>query len=369
MEINRVIKYLDDWLPEATAWTDDNIGLQVGNPQNHLSNILLALELDNKVLKQAIKKKANLIITHHPFIFTPLKNLNFQTNPKAQIIKELIENDITLYSAHTNLDYVKGGVSFELAEQIKLRNINFLNHQKSNQYKIVVFLPEHSVKVVSDAIFNAGGGIIGEYSECSTINSVTGTFKGSSLSKPTVGRANNFEKVDEVRLEILVDAWKLDNVVESMKLAHPYEEPAYDIVVLKNKNSNYGAGAIGEFEKPMNVKEFLAHIKESLKANGLKYTHGNKSKIKNVAVCGGSCSDLISSAISANADAFITSDIKYHTFQDAENRIMLVDAGHYETEVPVLNVLKRKLDILLQGNKIKVFKYSGSTNPIKFYNK
>lgn len=371
MDIKRVIKYLEDWLPKATAWKSDNIGLQVGNPQNRVSNILLALELNNKVLHQAIKKKSNLIITHHPFIFTPLKNLNFQNNSTSQLIKELIKNDITLYSAHTNLDYAKEGVSFELAKQLQLHNINFLNTQTNNEYKLVVYIPEQNVKVVSEAIFSAGGGIIGEYSECSVRNTVTGTFKGSSLSKPTVGKANNLELVDEVRLEVLVSSWKLDKVVEAMKLAHPYEEPAFDIIVLKNRSNNYGAGAIGELEMSMNTNKFLAHIKSSLKTDGIKYTLGNKSKIKKVAVCGGSCSDLVGSAVSAKADAFITSDVKYHTFQDAENEIMLIDAGHYETERPVLSAVKRKLDDFLRksNSDIKVSKYSGSTNPVKFYNK
>lgn len=370
MVINRVIKYLEDWAPKGIAWEKDNIGLQVGDLSVKTSNILLALEFDKKVLQQAIRKKCNLIITHHPFIFNPIKSLNFATNTKSQLIKELIKHNITLYSAHTNLDYTKDGVSFELAKRIKLQNIQFLEPQISNQYKLVVYVPLENVDEVSNAIFNAGGGIIGEYSKCSTQTIVDGTFEGSKMSKPSIGIKNNFETVTEVRLEVLINSWKLNSIINAIKLIHPYEEPAYDVFVLKNKNINYGAGAIGELQKGLNIKEFLSHIKTTLKTDGLKYTVGKKSKIKKVAVCGGSCSDLLNSAIASQVDAFITADIKYHTFQDAENRITLIDAGHYETEIPVLDPVKRKLDKFIknENSTTKVFKYSGSTNPIKFYN-
>jgi len=369
MKINYVIKNFEKWTPPGVAWLKDNVGLQLGNPKDEVSNIFLALDLDEKVIQQAIRKKCNLIITHHPFIFNPIKKLNFDTSKKSQIIKELIKNNITLYSAHTNLDYTKGGVSFELANKLKLMNIKFLELQESNQYKLVIYIPEKNVDVLANAIFNAGAGVIGEYSKCSSRSNVNGTFEGSIISNPTIGKANKFEIVNEVRLEVLVNSWELNSVIETMKLVHPYEEPAFDVFVLKNKNVNYGAGAIGSLEYSMNPTEFLAHITKSLKTNGLKYTLGKAPKIKTVAVCGGSCSNLIENAIAQNADAFITADVKYHTFQDAKNKIMLIDAGHYETEVPILNKIKKTLDKFIKDENadIKVYKYSGTTNPIRFY--
>lgn len=370
MHINQVIKYFEEWAPKEVAWENDNIGLQVGNPKNQVTNIMLSLELDEKVFEQALKKNCNLIITHHPFIFNPIKNLNFSSSRKAKLIEKLIQEKISIYSAHTNLDYTKGGVSFELAKKLGLKNIQFLVNQESNQYKLVVYVPSDNVDEVSNAIFNAGGGIIGEYSKCSARNLVDGTFEGSKISNPTIGKKNVFEKVTEVRLEILVNSWELNLIIAAMKSVHSYEEPAFDVFVLKNKNVNYGAGAIGEFPTPMNLREFLSHTSKSLKAEALKYTLGNSSKIKRVAVCGGSCSDLINNAITSKADAFITADIKYHTFQDAENNILLIDAGHYETEVHVLNPIKLRLNKFIKKDKskVKVFKYSGSTNPVKFYN-
>ncbi len=370
MHIDQVIKYFEEWAPKGAAWKGDNIGLQVGNPKNQVTNILLALELDKKVFEQAVKKNCNLIITHHPFIFNPIKNLNFSKNRKAKLIEKLIQENISVYSAHTNLDFTKGGVSFELAKKLGLKNIQFLVNQESNQYKLVVYVPTDSVDKVSDAIFNAGGGIIGEYSKCSTQNFVDGTFEGSEISNPTIGKKNILEKVKEVRLEVLVNSWKLNSTINAMKSVHPYEEPAFDVFMLKNKNVNFGAGAIGELNTTMSCKEFLSHTRKSLKAASLKYTLGNSSKIKMVAVCGGTCSDLINNAIASNADAFITADVKYHTFQEAENNILLIDAGHYETEIHVLNTIKLRLDkfIKKEKHKVKVFKYSGSTNPVKFYN-
>ena len=370
MTINKVLTYFEKWAPKGAAWEDDNIGLQVGNPKDLISNVMLSLELDERVLKQALKKNCNLIITHHPFIFTPIKNLNFATNPKSQLIKKLIENNITLYSAHTNLDFTKDGVSFELAKKVGLKNIQFLVNQESNQYKLVVYTPLENVEQVSNAIFNAGGGIIGEYSKCSSQSIVEGTFEGSEKSNLTVGKKRELERVTEVRLEVLVNSWELSSIINVMKSVHPYEEPAYDIFMLKNKNTNYGSGAIGELSASMNLNEFLSHVSKALKVDGLKYVKGNSTKIKKVAVCGGTCSDLMGATIVAKADAFITADVKYHTFQDAENRITLIDAGHYETEVPVLKPVKEKLEKFFkeEKSKIKVFKYQGSTNPVKFYN-
>lgn len=368
MHGTEIIKYLEEWAPPGAAWKDDNVGLQVGTGDVKIKNILLALELNQKVLSQAIKKNCNFIFTHHPFIFTPLQKLDFKNDPKAAIIRGLIKNDITLYSAHTNLDFTKGGVSFELAKKLKLKNIEFLVNQDSNQYKLVVFVPIDDVSIVSEAIFNAGGGIIGEYQKCSSQLIGEGTFEGSEKSNPHVGKKNKFETVIEVRLEVLVHSWKLNSVIKAMKDVHPYEKPAYDIYMLKNKNSNYGYGAVGILEKAMKVDEFLSHIKVNLGADAIRFTHGTGKRIKRIAVCGGSCSDLINSAISSNVDAFITADIKYHTFQDSENKILLIDAGHYETEVPILDSIKTKLTGLVKNGNVKVFKYNGSTNPIKFYN-
>lgn len=370
MTCREVFKYLEEWAPKEIAWQNDNVGLQVGHTNKKVKNILISLELTEEVLKYAVKKNCNLIITHHPLIFHQIKNLNLNANSNSKLIEQLIKHEITLYSAHTNLDFAKNGVSFQLAKVLGLKNISFLKNLESNQFKLIVFVPEKDLEKVAAAIFNAGGGIIGEYSNCSYRSKGEGTFKGSEVSNPAVGIKGVYEKVSEVKLEVLVDFWKINEVIKSMLLAHPYEEPAYDIYPLKNKNVNFGVGAIGNFEKLLTASELMNLVSKKLGNKQIKFVQGASRKIRKVAVCGGSGSDLLEEAINKNADALITADIKYHTFHTAFKKIWLIDAGHYETEKPILDILQKKLTELLQVNtNIKVIKFNGNTNPIKIYNK
>jgi len=365
-----IIKYLEGWAPKGIAWDKDNVGLQVGDPEIKIKNILLSLDLKEEVIEGALKENCNLIITHHPILYHPIKNLDFSKNRIARMIEKLIKNNITLYSAHTNLDFTKHGVSYQLAQRLTLQNIRFLKNLSENQLKLSVFVPVSNINKVAEAIHQSGGGIIGEYSHCSFRTPGTGTFKGSDKSNPAIGDKGVVEFVEEVKLEILVDEWKLNQVVGAMKKAHPYEEVAYDIFPLKNDNVNYGIGAIGELKDTMDTNDFLGFVASKLKTSTLRYAKSKKQKIKTVAVCGGSCGDLVNEAIKQNADAFVTADLKYHTFQDAEGKILLIDAGHYETEAPILDEIKKRLEFLLNKNKnIKVLKFKGSTNPIVFYNK
>ncbi|MGD8306408.1 MAG: Nif3-like dinuclear metal center hexameric protein, partial [Ignavibacteria bacterium] len=356
------------WAPKEIAWEKDNVGLQVGSGSRQIKNIMLCLELTEGVVKEAVKKNCSFIITHHPLLFRPLNKINTEKDKISKLVSTLIKKDITLYSAHTNLDFTKDGVSHILAKKLQLDNIKFLEKISDKKYKLVVFVPENSVKMVSRAIHNAGGGIIGNYTRCSFRLKGTGTFKGTDESKPAIGVKDNLEYVDEIRLEVLVDNWKVKSVVNAMIKAHPYEEVAYDIYPLKNETVNYGMGAIGILEKPLKRNAFLTHVCKSLKTKNLRFTNSTNRSIRKVAVCGGSCSDMLNSVIASGADAFVTADIKYHTFQDAEDNILLIDAGHYETEVHVLEELNKRLKSFTRNKSdIKVFKYGGSTNPVNFY--
>lgn len=370
MTVKEIIKYLEDWAPRGVAWQKDNVGLQVGEPEIKIKNILLSLDTQEEVIENAIKENCNLIITHHPLIYYPLKNLDFSKNRKARLIERLIKNQIALYSAHTNLDFTKHGVSYQLAKRLNLKKVRFLKNLSDNQFKIAVFVPISHVDKVAEAIHQSGGGIVGEYSHCGFRTQGTGTFKGSDESNPALGKKGVVESVEEVKLEILIDEWKINNVIKEMKKVHPYEEVAYDIFPLKNDNVNFGMGAIGELENPLDTNEFLSFVSSKLKASTLKYAKSNKKKIKFVAVCGGSCGELLDEAIKQDADAFVTADLKYHTFQDAGSKILLIDAGHYETELPILDEIRKRLEIFLAENrKIRILKFKGSTNPIVFYNK
>lgn len=367
MKCKDIIKYLEDWAPKGIAWDKDNVGLQVGSIKKNITNIILCLEVTEEVVREAINKNCNLIISHHPLLFSPIKKVDLDKQ-EGKILELLIKKNITVYSAHTNLDFTKEGVSFQLAKKLRLKKINFLQHLSSNQTKIIVFVPKEYVETVAEAMHANGAGIIGEYSNCSFRTIGLGTFKGSEKSSPMIGKKLKLESVDEVKLEMIVNKFDLPKVLTAMKSAHPYEEIAYDIYPLLNENVNYGMGAIGELEKEINAKDFLRHISKSINVKGFRYTEGKiNSKIKKVAVCGGSGSDLLEVAINKGADAFITADVKYHTFHDANKRILLVDAGHYETERIVLDELKNRISNLLESSN-KVYKFSGSTNPVVFYN-
>ncbi len=370
MTCKDIIKYFESWVPKEIAWQKDNVGLQVGSTEREIKNILLCLEVTGKTLDDAIKKDCNLIITHHPLLFNPLKKIDLQKDKTSKLIERIIKNDITLYSAHTNLDFTKDGVSFELARVLNLQKVDFLVYSKSNQYKLVIFVPVDFTDKVAGAIFENGGGIIGEYSNCSFMTSGTGTFKGSEKSNPSAGRKGIEEKVNEVKLEVILDSWKLKNVLAAVLKIHPYEEPAYDVYPLENSNLKYGAGTIGELDKAMDQKEFLKYVAGRLEIKNFRYVKGSRNQIKKVALCGGAGGEMINDAVRSGADAFITADIKYHAFHDAAGEILLIDAGHYETEIHSLNEVKRRLESYIGkfNTEIKVYKYNGTTNPIIFYN-
>jgi len=368
MNIHSVLEFIEGWAPPQVAWQKDNVGLQVGSLNGKVENVLLCLEATHEVVSEAVKKKCNLIISHHPLLFSPLKKIDIDRDSNAQITKQLLHHNITLLSFHTNLDFTLDGVSFALAKKLELEQVQFLVHQKENQSKLVVFVPEIALEKVSSALFEAGAGTIGEYEKCSFRGNGFGTFQGSEASQPAVGEKNVFETVREIRLEVLLDDWKLGKAITAMKAVHPYEEPAFDIYPLKNENKKYGFGAIGKLAKPMTQNEFLLHVSTKLKT-AVRYSDGNGKLISTVAVCGGSGSELLKDAAASNADAFVTADIKYHTFHDAKNKILLIDAGHYETEIHILPEIKLRLTqfFKMKNENKKVFLFGKTSNPIKFF--
>jgi len=367
MKCDKVIKIIENWAPKSIAWEKDNVGLQVGSLSRNVKNILLCLDVNEKVVDEAVQKKCDLIISHHPLLFSPVKKIDVEKDRRSRIIEKLIKKNITLYSAHTNLDFTKAGVSYQLAGKLGLINQNFLQPLSSNQNKLIVFVPNNFADKVAEAMHNTGAGIIGEYSHCSFRTTGTGTFKGSEKSKPSIGIKGNVELVDEVKIEVIVNSFDLKKVISEMKKVHPYEEVAYDVYPVLNENPNYGIGVIGELKKEMQEKDFLNLVSRTLGIKNFRFAKGNSVKIKRVAVCGGSGSDLLDTAIRNKADAFVTADVKYHTFQEAEDNILLVDAGHFETEIHSLDEIKNRIEKSFE-EKIKVYKYSGSTNPVVFYN-
>lgn len=367
MKCKDIFRIVENWAPKGAAWSKDNPGLQVGCSEDDIRGVLLCLEVTLEVIEEAKKKKCNLIISHHPLLFRPLAKLDIQHDPQAKIIESLIKNNITLYSAHTNLDFTKDGVSFQLAKVLGLNNIEFLVPSESNQFKLIVFLPEADLLKVSKALFALGCGNIGEYENCSFSSFGTGTFKGSALSNPTVGKVNKFVTVPEKRFEITIDKWQVSQVIEEIKKVHSYEEPAIDIIPIENINKNFGAGAIGELSRPLAKDKFLKYVSKKLGIKNFRYAETDKTIISKVAVCGGAGIEVLPKALRINADALITADIKYHNFFDAGRNILLIDAGHYETEILVLDEIKERLNKILKNVSFEIHKFSGSTNPINYY--
>jgi dinuclear metal center YbgI/SA1388 family protein len=365
MRIQDIQKIIEEWAPTEIAQEEDNVGLQVGSSEKEIRRILVALEITPEVIREAIRKKADLIVTHHPMLFHPLKTVTDSTS-SGRFVQQLVQNDLAVYSAHTNLDFARDGVSFALAERLGLVDINFLEHSVSGLKKISVFVPPDHVDGVADAMANAGAGIIGDYERCSFRIHGTGTFQPQPGASPSVGTVGNFEKVPEVRLEMLVPGSRLTPVISAMLTAHPYEEVAYDVYPLENRSRDFGAGAIGNLKTSVSLRHFLKRIKASLSIPGVRFSGDPDSKVKRVAVCGGAGGSLLPAAIKEQADVFVTADVKYHTFQDARDKIALVDAGHYETEWPVLEALVRRLRraITESGEEIRAFVTTVVTNPI-----
>jgi dinuclear metal center YbgI/SA1388 family protein len=342
MTICSIASFLEQWAPKELAWEKDNVGLQVGNATDDVQRIIVALDVTENVILDAIHQKAELIISHHPLIFRPLKSVT-EHDRVGKLVRMLVQHNIALYSAHTNLDFTNNGVSIALAEKLELTNIKFLVPAQSMHKKIVVFVPKKFENPVTQAMANAGAGIIGNYTHCSFRTDGTGTFRGNDNTNPFAGKKDKQEFVEEVRLEMIVPQWHLSQVIEAMKTVHPYEEIAYDIYPLENTLSESGMGAIGNLSSSMQWKNFFQHIKEKLNIPHLRFSEGKNDSVHRVAVCGGSGTELLGAAIAQQADAFVTADISYHHFHDAEGKICVVDAGHYETEFPILEKIYSSL--------------------------
>jgi len=344
---------LEAWAPQELAWEQDNVGAQIGTAGKNIRSILVALDVTDEIIAEARRKRCDVIVTHHPLIFRPLRSINADRRVE-RLATELIRNGIAHYSAHTNLDFTPKGVSETLAGQLELRDVTVLQPSARLFKKVAVFVPVADVERVAAAMADAGAGAIGNYDSCSFRSAGTGTFRAKENARPYIGSRGVLERTPEVRLESLVPVWSLDKVIGAMKRAHPYEEVAFDIADLSNTSPHHGAGAVGTLSQPVSMDQFLRAVRKKLKVPALRYAPARKKRIGRVAVCGGSGSDLLGAAISAGADAFVTSDVRFHTFQEADGRIALVDAGHYETELPVVRVIVAFLKNELKIRKLKV---------------
>ena len=366
MTVRDIGQFIEDWAPAWTAWDNDAVGLQIGEPTRHVGRVLVALDVTPEVVREAAALRAELILSHHPMLLRPPKSIRTD-EPLGSMLHELARKRISVISAHTNLDFASDGVSFALASRLGLTGPRFLSHRTGLLAKLVVFVPETHADAVADAMARSGAGVIGQYSDCSFRSTGTGTFRGSETSRPFLGKPMVLEHAPEVRLEMIVPRALVAATVRAMKSAHPYDEVAYDVIPVENPTAGSGEGVIGELPRPTRLTAFLALVKRSLGTRMLRFTPGASALLRRVAVCGGSGSQLLESAIAAGADALVTADVRYHAFHEASGRIALVDAGHYETEHVILRPLADRLRAFAkaQGDRLTVSVTRQRTNPIQ----
>lgn len=364
LTIQEVTGYLEQLAPPAYQESYDNAGLIVGDPSTVVTRALLTLDCTEDVVREAAELGCNLIIAHHPIVFRGLKKLNGK-NYVERTVLAAVRQDIALYAIHTNLDAVKGGVNWKIAEKLGLENIRILSPKKQLLEKLTVFVPETHTQAVLDALFAAGAGHIGEYRNCSFRSAGTGTFTPSDSSQPFIGQAGRAEEVSEHRVEVIFPAHLEGKVLRALREAHPYEEIAYYLHLLENEHQEVGSGAIAELPEPMSEAAWLACLKERMGLNVIRHTPFTGKEVRRVAICGGSGSFLLGNALRQGADVFVTADFKYHEFFDAEGRLMICDIGHYESEVFTKELLEEILKKKFPNFATLLSKVQ--TNPVRYY--
>ncbi|MCK5846655.1 MAG: Nif3-like dinuclear metal center hexameric protein [Bacteroidales bacterium] len=331
MILNKIISVIEEYAPLSLQESYDNAGLVVGSPKMEVSKALICFDVTEPVIDQAIEIGANLIISHHPIIFGGIKKLNGK-NYVERIVIKAIKNDIALYAAHTNLDNIINGTNKILADKLGLKNTRVLSPQNEVLNKLVVYIPKDHKEKVQKALFEAGAGHIGNYDNCSFESNGIGSFRALDGSDPFVGNIGKVHSEEEVRLEIIFPLYLKSEVISALINAHPYQEVAYDIYKIENKVNTIGAGIIGELEVPQEEMTFLKQVKTITNAQGIKFTELLNKKVRRIAICGGSGAFLINTAKRAGADVYITGDVKYHEFFDADNSMLIADIGHFESE-------------------------------------
>ena len=331
MLLNTITKELESIAPLQLQESYDNSGLLIGRPDSVITGVIITLDVTEEILKEAISKKYNLIIAHHPLIFKGIKSITGR-NSIERIVEEAIKNDIAIYAIHTNLDNVDNGVNDILCQKLGLINTQILSVKSGLLRKLVTFCPIDHAEKVRESIFNAGAGQIGNYDNCSFNASGEGSFRALEETNPFVGEKGKLHFEKETRIETIYPVYHERAILKALFEAHPYEEVAYDIYPLANNFKQVGAGMIGELESPKDETEFLKDIKKITGTGCVRHSALTGRKIKKVAVCGGSGSFLIPDALKHQADIFITGDVKYHEFFDAEGKMLIADVGHFESE-------------------------------------
>ncbi|NDW12912.1 Nif3-like dinuclear metal center hexameric protein [Bacteroides sp. 214] len=363
MKIKEIVSALERFAPLPLQDGFDNAGLQLGLTEADVTGALLCLDVTEAVLDEAIELGYNLVISHHPLIFKGYKSITGKDYVERCILKA-IKNDIVIYSAHTNLDNATNGVNYKIAEKIGLKNIRFLSEKEEMLLKLVTFVPFAQADEVRQALFNAGCGNIGNYDSCSYTVKGEGTFRAQTGANPYCGEVGELHHEGELRIEVVLPAFKKSQAIKALLAAHPYEEPAFDIYSLKNTWAQAGSGIIGELVTPETQHNFLKRIKQTFEVGCLKHNSISQKQITRVALCGGAGAFLLPLAIANQADVFITGEVRYHEYFGHEKEILIAEIGHYESEQYTREILKTIIEqscpnVNMQYSKI-------NTNPINY---
>ncbi|WP_439506783.1 Nif3-like dinuclear metal center hexameric protein [Sediminibacterium sp.] len=364
MKISEITKALENFAPLAYQESYDNAGLITGSANWECNGVVCTLDATLAVLQEAKASGANLVVAHHPILFKGITKITGKNYVEEALIYA-IKHDIAIYAIHTNLDNVWGGVNSVIAQKLGLTHCQILQPKQSILTKLVTFVPTPQLAQVQEALFAAGAGNIGEYSETSFSSGGIGSFRGSALSNPTIGTQGVRELVAESRLEVILPNYLEHSVVAALIAAHPYEEVAYDLIPLNNLNQKVGSGVIGQLQSPMEENAFLSLLRTQFDLKLIKHTPLLGKKVEKVALCGGAGSFLIKEAIVAGADFFVTADIKYHEFFDANNQLVVADIGHWESEQYTIDLLFSL--ITSKFPNFAVLKTSVQTNPVRYF--
>ena len=364
MKISNIILALEKIAPLTLQEDYDNAGLITGNPNWECTGVMLALDSTEEVIAEAIEKKCNMIVAHHPIVFKGLKKINGNGYVERTIISA-IKNDIALYACHTNLDNVISGVNGKIADKLGLVNRKILQHRQAVINKFTVFVPEENQSQLEEALFAAGAGQIGNYSQCDFVSEGIGSFLPNEKASPVTGEKGVRNLFHEKKIEIIFPSWARNEVLKAMRSSHPYEEIAYEICSLENAHQEVGAGIIGELPQETEESAFLQDLSKIFNIKSIKHTSFLGRPLRKVALCGGSASFLTRAAIAQNADIFITADVKYHEFFDAEGKIVLADIGHYESEQFTIELFA---EVLRQNfPNFAILKTEVNTNPVRYF--
>jgi len=363
MKIKKIITVLEEMAPLAYAEDFDNVGLLLGNQEDEATGVLVCHDALESVIDEAITKNCNLVVCFHPILFSGIKKITGKNYVERSVLKA-IKNDIAIYAIHTALDNHKNGVNKIFCDALGLINTKILIPKPNFIQKLVTYTIPENVEKVRKALFDVGAGKIGNYEDCSFTSQGVGTYMGNENSNPEIGERFEFVEAQEIKIEVIFEKHLQSKILNALFKNHIYEEVAYQIYDLQNTHQNIGLGMVGELEKPISEVEFLETVKTKMQCGGIRHSSLLGKSIKKVAVLGGSGSFAIKNAIQAGADVFLTSDLKYHNFYEAENQMVLADIGHYESERYtknyIVDYLKEKI------TNFAIVLSEENTNPVKY---